>query len=344
VLRDLTMALPYTRGEIKERARAEWQGACNVTLPSFTSDFGGLNQEAVQHDVRLAAEYGFWGTLVASECGTTVDEYIQFLEIAQDAARDGFKTVVHLSFSTVGENLRVAEAAESIGVEAGLLSYPPGFAPTSADEIVEHTAYVAERTDLALILFGVMTWGFKALHPSGFPPDALERMARLETAAALKYEAGGPVMLSSFADVWRRCADHVLVENPLEQYAPGLISNYGIQWIGTSGYEAYGDRVPRVIAALREDRWDDAMELFWSYQPAREAKGAFHASFAGANLIHRVGWKYLGWLQGFNGGLLRMPQMRLLPGQMKSLRTGLAASGFDVPESDAGFYEGRHAG
>jgi hypothetical protein len=30
-----------------------------------------------------------------------------------------------------------------------------------------------------------------------------------------------------------------------------------------------------------------------------------------------------------------MPQMRLQPGQMKSLRAGLAAAGFDLPEDDA---------
>jgi dihydrodipicolinate synthase/N-acetylneuraminate lyase len=336
------LALPYARGEIKDRARAEWQGACNVTLPSYSVDFTNLNEAAIRHDVRLAAECGFWGTLVASECGTTPDEYIRFLEIAADAAPGGFKVVVHLSFSTVEESLRVAKAAEAIGAEAALLSYPPGFRPGSPDDIVEHTAHFGERTGLALILFAVMTWGFKPLHPSGFPPRALEQMVRLETAAALKYEAGGAAMLSSFADVWRRCSEHVLVQSPLEQYAPGLVSSYGIRWIGTSGYESYGDRVPRVLSALHEDRWDDAMEIFWSYQPGREAKGAFHASFAGANLIHRVGWKYLGWLQGFNGGLLRMPQMRLQPGQMRALRAGLAASGFDLPESDDGFYAGRH--
>jgi hypothetical protein len=30
------MALPYKRNEVKERVRATWKGACNVTLPSFT--------------------------------------------------------------------------------------------------------------------------------------------------------------------------------------------------------------------------------------------------------------------------------------------------------------------
>jgi 4-hydroxy-tetrahydrodipicolinate synthase len=338
------MPLPYTRGEIKDRARTEWAGCCNVTLPSFNEDFSGLNEAGIRHDVERAADLGFWGTLVASECGTTLDEYIRFMEVAADAAPDGFKLVAHLSFNTVDESVKAAQAAEAIGLEAALLSYPPMFVPKSSAEIVEHTRYVADRTDIALILFGVATWGFKPLHPAGFPMDALEEMAKFETAAALKYEGGGSALHSAFAEAHRRCSDHVIVMNPMEMHMPGIVQNYGVRWFGTSGYESFGDRVPRVLAALSEDQFDDAMEIFWSYHPGREAKGQFHATFPGANFIHRVGWKYMGWLQGMNGGLLRMPTMRLQPGQMKGLRAGMAASGFDLPKDDSEFYTGRIAG
>ncbi|MBV9799301.1 MAG: dihydrodipicolinate synthase family protein [Solirubrobacterales bacterium] len=337
------MPLPYTRAEIKDRAR-EWVGLCNVTLPSFNEAFSDLNEAGIRHDVRLAHEYGYWGTLVASECGTTLEEYERFLEIVADEAPEGFRVVAHLSFDTVEDELRVAEAAEAAGAEAALLSYPPSFRPTSADEIVAHTRHVAERTDLALILFGVMTWGFKPLHPAGFPMDALAEMAKLETAAALKYEGGGAALFSAFDEAYRRCSDHVVVENPMEMHIPALVRNYGVRWFGTSGYESARDRPVRVFEAASAGRYDEAMEIFWSYHPAREAKGQFHASFAGAGLIHRVGWKYLGWLQGFNGGLLRMPQMRLNPGQMKALRAGAAASGFELPPDDTEFYRGRTAG
>jgi dihydrodipicolinate synthase/N-acetylneuraminate lyase len=338
------MPLPYTRGEIKDRARTEWAGCCNVTLPSFNEDFSGLNEAAIRHDVERAADLGFWGTLVASECGTTLDEFIRFMEVAADAAPDGFKLVTHLSFSTVEESIKAAQAAESIGLEAALLSYPPMFVPKSSAEIVEHTRYVADKTDIALILFGVATWGFKPLHPAGFPMDALEEMSKFETAAALKYEGGGSALHSAFAEAHRRCSEHVIVMNPMEMHMPGIVQNYGVRWFGTSGYESFGDRVPRVLAALSEDQFDDAMEIFWSYHPGREAKGQFHATFPGANLIHRVGWKYMGWLQGMNGGLLRMPHMRLQPGQMKGLRAGMAASGFDLPKDDSEFYTGRIPG
>lgn len=335
------MPVPYARDEVKDRAREHWQGACNVTLPSFTADFSGLNQRGIAHDVQLAAQHGFWGTLVASESGTTTDEYISFMRIAAEAAPAGFALMTHLSFSTVEESVRVAKAAEELGYEAALLSYPPSFVPGSANDIVEHTRYVAERTDLALVLFAVMTWGFKSLHASGFPPAAIKEMAQLETAAALKYEAGGAASMTALADIHRRVGDLVLIENPMEQYGPVQIDRFGTQWIGTSGYEAFGDRVPRWFDLLRHGKWDEGMEVFWSYHAAREAKGAFHATFAGANLIHRPGWKYLGWLQGYNGGLLRMPQMRLVPGQMKALRAGLAASGYPLLEDDGDFYAGR---
>lgn len=335
------MGLEYSRGEVKDRARNEWAGACSVTLPSFTEDFSGLNEEGIKFDVRRAAELGYWGTLVASEGGTTFDEYLRFLEVSCEAAPPGFRIVAQLSFDTVDQTLKVADYATGLGAEAGLLSYPPSFRPSSSAQIVEHTKLVTDHTDLAIILFGSSAWGFKSLHPAGFPIDALAEMSKLETAAALKYEGGGPALFSAFTEVFERCGKDVIVQNPMEQHAPALSRNFGVRWWGTSAYESFGDRVPKMMNALNSGDYEQAMATFWSYHPGREAKGAFHASFAGANLIHRNGWKYLSWLQGFNGGLLRMPTMRLSPGQMKSLRGGLAASGFELPPDDADFYTGR---
>src|ERR1043166_6007591 len=74
---------------------------------------------------------------------------------------------------------------------------------------------------------------------------------------------------------------------------PGLVDWYGMQWMGTSAHDSFGDRVPTWFRMLHEGKWNEAMELYWSYQSGCEAEGAFHASFNGANLIHRPGWKYL---------------------------------------------------
>jgi dihydrodipicolinate synthase/N-acetylneuraminate lyase len=335
------MPLPYKRHEVKERSRAHWHGACNVTLPSFTDTFDGLNPRAIEHDIKHGAAQGFWGTLVAAECGTTFAEYLNFMELSAAAAPKGFNLVTHLSNDTTEQMIATAKAAEALGYEAALVSYPPSFRPKTAADIVEFTKHISESTDLALILFAVPTWGFGPLHPSKFPPEAIAAMAKFETAAAVKYEANAPATTTGIADLLRRCKNDVIIEVPLEQYAPGLIDWYGMQWMGTSAYDSFGDRVPRWFKLLTDGKWDEGMELYWSYQPAREAKGAFHATFGGANLIHRVGWKYLSWLHGYSGGLLRMPQMRLLPNQMGALRTGLVRSGFKLPENDDAFFAGR---
>lgn len=334
------MPLPYNRSEIKDRARNEWRGLCNVTLPSFNEDFSGLNEAGIAHDVRHAQELGYWGTLVAAESGTTFEEYRRFLEVAAEAAPEGFKLVAHLSFDTVEQAIQAAKWSEAVGAEAALLAYPPAFRPSSPRDIVEHTRHVSDSTDLALIAFGVTTWGFTG-HPAGFPMDALDEIVKLETVAALKYEGGGAALFSAFDEVFHRCNDHAIIENPMEMHTPALIRAYGVPWFGTSGYEALGGRPVEVYNHATAGDHDKAMEVFWSSAPARAAKGQFHGTFAGANLIHRVGWKYLGWLQGFNGGLLRMPQMRLLPPQMKPLRAGVEAAGFDVPKDDSDFYAGR---
>lgn len=338
------MAPPYNRDEVKERVWETWKGATNVTLPSFTSDFSALNVGAIEHDVRLAAEHGYWGTLVAAESGTSFDEYLEFMEVAAGAAPDGFRLVAHLSFDTFDESIRAAKTAEDLGFEAALPSYPPTFVPTSAKQVVDFTADLASKTDLALILFAVGSWGFSRFAVETFPHDALVDLADLDTAAAIKYEAAAPSMITGFVELHRRIGDRILIQNPMEQNAPALVELFDMPWMGSSAYESFGDRVPRWFDLLHSGQWEEAMELYWSYQPLRLAKGNFHKSFAGANLIHRNGWKYLSWLHGYNGGLLRMPTMRLAPSQMKALRAGALASGYDVPETDDGFFLGRVEG
>jgi 4-hydroxy-tetrahydrodipicolinate synthase len=77
---------PYTTDEAKDWARANMRGVCNVLMPTFSSDLKKLNEAAIRHDVRKCREFGFWGTLAVSECGTTPEEYIRFVEIAADEA------------------------------------------------------------------------------------------------------------------------------------------------------------------------------------------------------------------------------------------------------------------
>jgi 4-hydroxy-tetrahydrodipicolinate synthase len=113
--------------------------------------------------------------------------------------------------------------------------------------------------------------------------------------------------------------------------------------MGTSNYEYFGGTVPQYFKLLRQGEFDNAMKIYWQIQPARGARMAEQASFGGANFIHRYMWKYQAWLNGYNGGPIRQPVMKLNGGQMRRLREALARAGLDPSQEDpAQFYAGRN--
>jgi hypothetical protein len=79
------------------------------------------------------------------------------------------------------------------------------------------------------------------------------------------------------------------------------------------------------------------MEIYWRINPARQARVAIQATFAGANFIHRYLWKYQAWLQGYNGGPMRLPVMKLNDSQMRTVREPLLKSGFELRDESRRF-------
>ncbi|MCL6552227.1 MAG: dihydrodipicolinate synthase family protein [Firmicutes bacterium] len=338
------MALPYRRAEAKAWAKATMRGVCNVVMPTFTGDLRRLNPAAIRHDLRRSVACGFWGSLLASECGTTLEEMRQFIEIAAAEAPAGYHLVLHGSFDTLEDVIAMCRVAEGAGCTAVLLAYPLTFYPQSVDDIVAYTEAVSRATNLAIILFAIGFWGFRRLHPSAFPPEALVRMAQLDTVVALKYECGHPGT-GGMVEIQKRLGHLLVVTDPFEHNAPVWVDAYGMQWLGTSYYNYFGDRIPRLFRLMHDGRWEEAMALYWQLQPCREAYQAVRATISGASLVHRLAWKYMDWLNGFNGGPIRMPHMRLHAGQMRLLRDGAVQSGLDVTtDPDDRFFVGRHPG
>ena len=69
------------------------------------------------------------------------------------------------------------------------------------------------------------------------------------------------------------------------------------------------------------------MRVYWQIHPIRMTRLADMASFAGANFIHRNSWKYQGWLNGFNGGPLRLPVMKITDAAAHRLRDAMIKAG-----------------
>jgi 4-hydroxy-tetrahydrodipicolinate synthase len=331
----------YTRAEAKSWAREKFHGACNVIIPSYTSDLRALNEAAIRHDVRRNIELGFWGALLVSEAGTTIDEMRSFMEIARDEAAGGHRFLLQGTFDTAEDIITMANDARSIGIDGMLLGHPNSFFPTSAQQVEDYTVDICEATDLAVVLFVVEHSNLRRLDVRGFPADVLERLTKVDTIVAVKYEVGRQQTTNTYETFRRLENADVLLSDPMEFNAPMWVDLFGMQWMGTSNYEYYGSYVPRLLELLRGGDTRQAMEEYWHIQPARNARAATMSS-GGANLVHRYLWKFQAWLNGYNGGPIRQPAMKLSDSQMRTSAEGLRKVGIAADEPFAEFFSGRN--
>jgi len=332
----------FSKVEAKDWAHENFIGVCNVIIPSFTSDLRGLNEEAIRHDVRRNIELGFWGALLVSEAGTTPDEMRTFMEVSVDEAKGRQYFLLHGSFDSLEDTISCARDGRAIGVDGLLMAYPNSFYPRTVSELTAYTRAVCEGTDLAVVLFCAPHYNFERLDRSGFPLEVWRQLVEVPNAVALKYEVGHPGVVGTQQMFTEFRDSGMLLCDP---YEPNLLvweEMYGTPWVGTSNYEYYGNIVPSYLAAVREGRRDEALRLYWQIQPARQAREALRSQASGANFNHRYLWKYQAWLQGYNGGPLRAPAMKLTDTQMRRAAEGLVASGLldSVPKDFGAFFTG----
>jgi 4-hydroxy-tetrahydrodipicolinate synthase len=332
----------YTRPEAKAWARETFHGACNVIIPSYTSDLRSLNEAAIRHDVRRNIELGFWGALLVSEAGTTGDEMRTFMEIAVDEAAGRHRFLLQGVFDTAEDIIDMANDARVIGVDGMLLGHPNSFYPTSPQQVEEYTVGICRATDLAVVLFVVEHSNLRRLDVRGFPADVLDRLTEVDTIVAVKYEVGRQQTTNTYETFRRLQEANVLLSDPMEFTAPMWVDLFGMQWMGTSNYEYYGSYLPRLLELLHAGKREEAMDEYWRIQPARQARSATMSS-GGANLVHRYLWKFQAWLNGYNGGPIRQPAMKLSDSQMRTSADGVRRAGIaPAGESFAEFYVGRN--
>jgi 4-hydroxy-tetrahydrodipicolinate synthase len=334
----------YVRNEARRWAREKLVGAVNCTIPSFTNDLEAINEKAIRHDIALAKEHGFVGTLGVCEVNITLPEYLDFLRIVRDEGGDDLVVVHHGSWSTLAHNVRAVQGAQEAGADLVLLSYPPNFYPESERDVYEYTKAVCDATDLAVILFPMFLWGFSPrVHPSDIPARLIRRLLDdCPNIAVIKAEGGFPGIMG-VVECHRLFGGEVVISMPIEAELIPLSQLMPLQLSATSDHEYYGPMIPRVMQLLRDGRYDEATQIFWQLQPARKAKAALAPSLHGGAFLNRQAWKFQGWLQGYNGGPLRQPTQRIHDGQMLALRKGLVDAGLEPSlEPLREFFAGRN--
>lgn len=330
---------------VRDWARQHLVGCCGCLLPTFTGDLSGLNEAAIRHDVALEKALGMRAVLLVAECGTTLDEYARFVEIAVDEAGDDLVTFVQASQPTWQAMLAATRQGAAAGADLVLPSYPLTYHPTSLEEIYEDTRRFVDDSPLGVALFAIDQWNFSRLHPAAFPMALLQRLVDdCPNLVAIKNEVGLPYA-GGLVDVFDKLGDTVVVTDPMEYNAPLWVRHYGMRFLGTSNYECMGDAVPRMLDLLSDPAtWDQGMDLYWRLMPVRRANSAINSPVVAAtSLIPRGHWKYQGWLLGFNGGPIRQPQSRPNAGQMAQMRSAALAAGLPVTDDpDDQFWIGRN--
>ncbi|WP_372731507.1 dihydrodipicolinate synthase family protein [Novosphingobium sp.] len=331
----------YKRSEAREWGREMLNGVANVTIPTMKSDFETLNEKAIRHDVELSIGHGFIGSLACSEVAITLDQYGQFLSVMADQAAGRSIIVHHAVFNSLEQNLRALKMAEEGGAELVLLSYPPYFYPKDYEEVYEYTRTMCDATDLAVMLFQLPAWGFQRLHPSDIPVSLLRRLVDdCPNVAGIKAEGGTPHFMSMI-EVHRHFHKEVVVSCPLDfEYVP-LAQVMPIQFSGTNYTSLYGPTIPNIHKLIAAGEYDEATRIWYEIEPARKAFLA--QGVAAHGLINRMMWKYEGWLQGYNGGPMPHPTMRVHSHSMKALRQGMIASNLNpTQDPDEAFFIGRN--
>lgn len=339
------MAPPYSPSEARSWALEHLRGCCGCILPTFTSDVSALNEAAIRHDVEVEKALGMTAALVVSECGTTMTEYRRLLEIVIDAAGDDLHVVVQASQPTWDEMNETIEWGAGLGAQLVLPSYPMTYHPRSLDELYDDNHRMIDRSAVGVLLFAIDQWNFSRLHPAAFPIQLLDRLvADCPNLVGIKNEIGLPY-IGGMDDVFARYSDQIVVTDPMESNAPIWVKHYGMRYMGTSNYEAFGPRIPQMLRLLSDPAtWDDGMDLYWRNSPVRKANSAIVSPTVGATgMVPRAVWKYQGWLLGFNGGPLRAPLARINAGQMAMIRKAAVDAGLDVTdEPDDLFWIGRN--
>lgn len=335
----------YTKTEARAWAKENFRGTVAVTMPSYTPDFSGINENAIRHDILKLKELGFAGTLLVTELNVAPEENARVTAVAREAAGPDFALFFHAAFATLEENIRAVRLAEQAGADRALLAYPSAFWPTSEDEVFDYTKAFTDATDLATMLFPLPAWGFERIHPAGMQVSFVRRVLdAMPSIVAIKSEQGYPG-IPGVMEMYHHFREEVVISCPIESETIPLMSVLDFQFSGTSNTNWMSDYYPRAFELARTGRWEEAMKLFWQVQPARAANTAMSAaSIPGTTVINRTAWKYQEWLAGFNGGALRAPAPRIPDRFMKQLRASLVASGLPVTDSpDEEFVRGRVA-
>ncbi len=326
----------------KAAARERFHGLENWLAPSFRRDLRELCEDGVRLDVRQSVRHGVFSTCCALDAGLTPAEKRRLVEVAVAEANGRIAVSVAPGAVPFDEVVELSRHAADAGASHLHLAYPQAFQPRSNDELVGYVRRVADASPLSICLTATDRTAFHALHPSGVPLDALERLADHPAIVALQL---GSLDAGLVLECCERLGDRLAIGTPHLSLLPILAAEFRVRWSGPWPVEAVqSPERPHAVEFVRRLAAGDveaAMRGYWSMAPALGAAARVAQSFAHTGAQHWPLVKYQQWLSGGNGGMTRQPVMRMFQREMQAIRGGLAAVGVTCGDDDGAFFTGR---
>jgi 4-hydroxy-tetrahydrodipicolinate synthase len=336
------VALEFTKSEAKAWARKNYKGLDGTIPPSFTPDLSELDEEGIRWDVQHNIRKGMFSVLCeTSMAPMTFEERKRFMEIVCDEAKGKILVSVTTGIDDVEQDIELLRHFEKVGGTHTLFGYPGNFYAKSEEDVYQLTKKICDSVNLCVDFWPKPIFDFGRFHMSHFNPELVARIAEIPNVVGAKiYIADG---FGKMAQVHHLVGDQILQQSGEPEEWCITIPKYHQQWAGPGKYVIYDDentedtRIVRLFNLFVQGEFDKAMELYWELAPIHMSAMKV-ALYQGGGF---VGIKYLDWLAGGNGGMLRQPGNRLPQRAKDAMRGGLKAIGVTPREDDDEFYVGR---
>ena len=305
--------MEYTRGEAKQWAQKNLRGFYDAPLTPFTKD-GLLDEPAMRDNIEQFIDMGLDGIVVggfiAEAWNLTLSEWLHYHEIIADAVAGRIDTSTIILDPSARQALEKMQAVEKMGFQSAEVMNPAVQLKTD-DEIYSFYKYLADRTDMAMILYRTPVSG------TVLSFDLMQRLADIDTLVGVKQ---GSLRRSDTHKLRRDLREDFFVSEPMEQYFyEDLRAGYPfIQWAAFH-YTVFGKKrqVIQEYKALAEaGKMEESYEKWKSIRNVSdfvEDQTVWHvaqtASYASAFALLKPWYDAM----GLNGGYTLAPVNDVTP-------------------------------
>lgn len=205
------MALEFTKTEAKSWACENLKGFYECPITPFKPDLS-LDEAGIRENIEAYVEMGIPGLVVggnvAEGWNLKLSDWIRYHEIIADANKGRMKLWTIILDHSVHQALEKMDRLQDIGFEGAEVMNPP-FQLKSDDEIYEYFKYMADHSDLAIMLYRTPVAG------KLMGIDLMKRISDLDTVVGMKQ---GSIIQGDTARVRNAMRKDIVISEPLEYF------------------------------------------------------------------------------------------------------------------------------